>query len=269
MTLLDPPLELLHEPAGLPAFELPDELAAAYPGTLGFAPRSTFANFVQTVDGVTAIPSLPQSNRLIAGGSPADRFVMGLLRASAGAVVIGSGTLAGSPGGSWSPERAFPAAGAAFTELRARLGLPPRLELVVLTARGSVDPTHPALEEGAVVLTTDDAAAGLRAALPAAAEVVSLGSALDPAAAFDLLRGRDFERILSEGGPRVLGAELAAGLVDELFLTVSPLLVGRPRDDGRLSLDDGADLLADGPLAARLIGVRRDGAHIFLRYALA
>jgi riboflavin biosynthesis pyrimidine reductase len=269
MSLLDPPLELLHEPAGLPEFELPDELAAAYPGTIGFPGRSTFANFVQTVDGVTAIPSVPQSNRLIAGGSPADRLLMGLLRACAGAVVIGSGTLEGSPGGSWSPERAFPAAAAAFAELRARLGLAARIGLVVLTARGSVDPAHPALEEGALVLTTDGAAARLRAALPAAAEVVSLGLALDPAAAFALLRQRGFERILSEGGPHALGAEFAAGLVDELFLTVSPLLVGRPHGDGRLSLDDGADLLTSGPLAARLIGVRRDRAHLFLRYAFA
>ena len=138
----------------------------------------------------------------------------------------------------------------------------------MLSARGSVDPAHPALEEGALVLTTDAAAAQLRAALPAAAEVVSLGAAVDPRAAFDLLRDRGFERILSEGGPHVLGAQLAAGLVDELFLTVSPLLVGRPAGDLRLSLDDGADLLPDGPLAARLIGVRRDGAHLFLRYAL-
>jgi riboflavin biosynthesis pyrimidine reductase len=269
VSLLDPPLELLHEPTDLPAIELPDELAAAYPGTLGFPATSTFANFVQTVDGVTAIPSVPQSNRLISGGSPADRFVMGLLRACAGAVVIGSGTLAGSPGGSWSPGRAFPAAAAAFAKLRARLGLPARVELVVLTARGSIDPAHPALAEGALVLTTDRAAAGLRGALPAAAEVVSLGPALDAAAAFALLRERGFERILSEGGPHVLGAQLAAGLVDELFLTVSPLLVGRPHGDERLSLDDGADLLTGGPLAARLIGVRRDGAHLFLRYALA
>jgi riboflavin biosynthesis pyrimidine reductase len=268
MSLLDPPLELLHEPAGLPTFELPDAIAAAYPGTLGFPTRRTFANFVATVDGVTAIPSLPQSNRLIAGGSAADRFVMGLLRACAGAVVIGSGTLAGSPGGSWSPERAFPAAGAAFAQLRSRLGLPARAELAVLSARGSIDPAHPALEEGALVLTTDASAARLRAVLPAAAEVVSLGAAVDPEPAFELLRERGFERILSEGGPHVLGSQLAAGLVDELFLTISPLLVGRPAGDPRLSLDDGADLHPDGPLAARLIGVRRDGAHLFLRYAL-
>jgi riboflavin biosynthesis pyrimidine reductase len=268
MTLVDAPLELLHEPAGLPAFELPDELAAVYPGTLGFAPRRTFANFVASVDGVTAIPSVPRSNALIAGGSAADRLVMGLLRACADAVAIGAGTLAGSPRGLWSPERAFPAAGAAFAELRARLGLAARLELVVLSARGSIDPAHPALEEGALVLTTEAAAPRLRAELPSAAEVAQVGAELDVRAAFDLLRARGFERVLSEGGPRVLGSLLAARLVDELFLTVSPLLVGRPAGDERLSLDDGVDLVPGGPLQARLIGLRRDGGHLFLRYEL-
>ena len=48
MTLLDAPLELLHEPPGLPAFDLPDELRAAYRGTLGFGAPRTFANFVAT-----------------------------------------------------------------------------------------------------------------------------------------------------------------------------------------------------------------------------
>ena len=42
-----------------------------------------FANFVSTIDGVVAIPSLPSSNKLVAGGSAADRFVIGLLRACA------------------------------------------------------------------------------------------------------------------------------------------------------------------------------------------
>ncbi len=269
MTLLDAPLELLHEPPGLPAFDLPDELRAAYPGTLGFGSPRTFANFVATVDGVTAIPSVPRSNTLISGGSASDRFVMGLLRACADVVAIGSGTLGGSPGGVWSPERAFPTAGAAFAELRVRLGLPTRLELVVLSARGSIDPAHPALEDGALVLTTDAAAGRLRAELPGAVEVASLGAELDVRAALDLLRTRGFERILSEGGPRVLGSLLEARLVDELFLTVSPLLVGRPGgDDERLGLDDGADLLPGGPVAGRLLGVRRDGAHLFLRYEL-
>ena len=66
----------------------------------------------------------------------------------------------------------------------------------------------------------------------------------------------------------MLGSLLAANLVDELFLTISPLLVGRTALDERLALVEGADLLPEGPLGARLLGVRRDGGHLFLRYEL-
>ena len=77
------------------------------------------------------------------------------------------------------------------------------------------------------------------------------------------LRERGRRRILCEGGPTLFGSVLAAGLVDELFLTVSPLLAGRG-----LSLVEGVELLPDLRVAGTLAGVRRHGAHLFLRYAL-
>ena len=73
--------------------------------------------------------------------------------------------------------------------------------------------------------------------------------------------------ILSEAGPTVFGSLLAAGLVDELFLTVSPLLAGRSGNDVRLGLVEGIDLLPTIRVAGRLRGVRRQGAHLFLRYS--
>ena len=105
------PLELLDEAGGLPAFELPEQLAELYGGTLGFDEPRVFANFVETADGVVAIPSVPLSNKLIADGSAADRFVMGLLRACADVVVVGSGTMSDSPGGLWTAAQAYPGRG--------------------------------------------------------------------------------------------------------------------------------------------------------------
>ncbi|HZO96318.1 MAG TPA: dihydrofolate reductase family protein [Gaiellaceae bacterium] len=261
-------LELLYEPPGLPAFDLPPELAAAYPGTLGFEETRVFANFVATVDGVVAIPAVAQSNRLIAAGSAADRFVMGLLRACADAVLLGSGTLAASPGGVWTPEQAFPGAAGGFAELRRRLGLAPVPEVVVLTASGRVDPSHPAFEAGALVLTTDGGRDALADRLPGAAALVSTGPGpeLEPHAALAALRERGRRRLLHEGGPHAIGSFLAAGAVDELFLTVSPLLAGRG-PDARLALVERADLLPGLP--ARLAGVRRESDHLFLRYVTA
>ena len=77
------------------------------------------------------------------------------------------------------------------------------------------------------------------------------------------LRGRGRRRILCEGGPTLFGSALADRLVDELFLTVSPLLAGRG-----LPLVEGVELLPGTRVAATLAGVRRHGAHLFLRYAL-
>ncbi|HEY7538085.1 MAG TPA: dihydrofolate reductase family protein [Gaiellaceae bacterium] len=263
------PLELLYEVDGLAHAELPAALAALYPGALGFEEPRLFANFVTTVDGVVAIPSVPGSNKLIAAASESDRFVMGLLRACADALVIGSGTLAASPRGVWTAEQAYPGASEAYAELRRLLGREPELEVVVLSASGAVDPDHPAFAAGAIVLTTDEGAAALDGSLPAASVLsVGPGPRLDVAAAVELLRSRGRGLILSEGGPHVLGSLLEAGLVDELFLTLSPLLVGRRGGDDRLALVEGADLLPGGPAGARLLSVRREAGHLFLRYEL-
>jgi len=261
-------LELVYEPEGLPAFELPDELASLYPGSLGFESPRLFANFVATADGVVAIPSIEQSNRLIAAGSAADRFVMGLLRACADALVIGSGTLDASSGGRWTPNQAYPDAASGYDALRETLGLAPALEVVILTGSGAIDTSHPLFEEGAVVLTTNIGRSLLGNRLPKASTVVPLGPgrAVDPIAAVGALRARGHRLILHEGGPHVIGSFIEAGVVDELFLTISPLLVGRVTLDPRLALVEGADLLPGRNM--RLTGVRRDMDHLFVRYAI-
>jgi riboflavin biosynthesis pyrimidine reductase len=263
-----PPLELLYEPDDLVAFDLPPALAAVYPGTLGFPEPCVFANFVSTLDGVVAIPSVPNSNKLVAGGSSSDRFVMGLLRACADALVIGSGTLSAAPSSLWTPAQAFPDAADDFAELRRRLGRPASLEVVVLSASGLVDPSHPLFASGAVLLTTDDGAARLGGSVPGETAVVSLsdGPLLDLADAMLVLRERGHLRVLTEGGPHVLGSLLDAGVVDDLFLTLSPLVAGRIAADPRLALVEGTDLTAGSPVTTRLAGVRRDVDHLFLRY---
>jgi len=256
------PLELLWEADGLPAFDLPAELTALYPGTLGFDETRLYANFVATIDGAVAIPAVPQSNRLIAAGSADDRFVMGLLRACADAVVIGSGTLAASPGGFWTAKQAYPDAAGAYDDLRRDLGLSAAPEVVILSASGSIDPAHRVVEAGALVLTSDAGAARLGDRAKTVA--LGTGSELDPAAVVSALRARGHRRLLHEGGPHAIGSFLQAGAVDELFLTISPLLVGKP--ETRLGLVEDADLLPG--LNTRLLGVRRGGDHVFLRYEI-
>ena len=80
----------------------------------------------QTLDGVVAIPSVPDSNALIAGGSDADRFVMGLLRACGGRRPDRQRDAAGSARGRWRPDTRLPGRRRAYAELRRDLGLEPR-----------------------------------------------------------------------------------------------------------------------------------------------
>ena len=192
-------LDLLFEDEGLPSFDLPDELARLYGGSLGFATPRLYANFVSTLDGVVAISSVPESNKIIAAGSDADRFLMGLLRAFADVIVVGSGTLHGSPKGLWAPDGPYPAAGDALAELRRRLSLSPDPEVAILTRSGSIDVEHPVFEKGALVLTTRWGKAVLGAKLPSATTVVSVDEELDPLAAIAWLRERGHSQVLTEG----------------------------------------------------------------------
>jgi riboflavin biosynthesis pyrimidine reductase len=262
-------LEIWYEAADLPEFHLPEELRTAYGGDFGLTEPCLVANFVATADGVVALPKVPKSNKLIRASSEADLFVMGLLRASADAILIGARTLEAAPAALWTPERAYRPAARAFAELRRRRGRTAAPEVVVVTGSGKVNPDHPLFERGALVLTTGEGETAL-GGLPAASTVVPLQEtpAIEPAAVIAFLRDRGHRVILSEAGPHTFTSLLNGGLVDELFLTVSPLLFGRGSEGAQLGLLEGPEFLPADLRDARLLSVRREGAHLFLRYAL-
>jgi riboflavin biosynthesis pyrimidine reductase len=269
-TLALQPLELLFEAAELPEFDLPTRLAEVYGGPLGFSEPRLYANFVASLDGVVALPGEIQSNRMISAHSEADRFVMGLLRACADAVLVGAGTMLASPRTMWTAERAYPPAAPLYGELRRSQRRPPRPTLAVLSGSGSLDPRHPALEQGALVLTSERGAARLRGRLPRATTILAVAAEapVDPVAAVEALRRRGHELILSEGGPTAFGALVAAGLVDELFLTTSPLLAGRSPGSPRPALVEHAEFLPARMVEGELLTLRRFESLLFTRYRL-
>jgi riboflavin biosynthesis pyrimidine reductase len=258
------PLELLFEPADLPRFDLPAALVRAYGGGLGFDSPCLFANFVASLDGVVALSGSGESGHVVSQGSAADRFVMGLLRACADAVLVGAGTFRAAAGELWLPDAIFPGAADEFAETRRRLGLRAQPKLVLVTRSGQIDPDQPALH-GALIATTRTGEAVLRSRVPSDARVVVIGSdSLRLRDVLALLRAEGASRVLTEGGPTLFAELLCEELVDELFVTRSPVLFGRYRNDLRKSLADGLDL---GGTALELAGVRRHASHLFLRYS--
>ena len=250
-------IDLLWEEAGLPEQSLPEGLRALYGGPFGLPEQVLYANFVETLDGIVALPPVEKSNALVADSSDADKFLMGLLRATADVVLVGSGTLLASPKGMWRPAGVYPKLADVFAEL----GEP---DVAVVSSGASLDPNHPVLQR-AVLLTTARGAEQFSGVLP---DVVAVndGDWVDLRAAVGVLRERGHQRILSEAGPTIMGSLLADGLVDELFLTVSPVLAGRLGAGSTLGLVEGVALLPQTRVGGRLVSVRRSESHLFLRY---
>lgn len=263
-------LNLLYEESGLPGVGIPPALAAAYGGDLALSEPCVYANFVASIDGVAALgPEHPSSGSVISGGASADRFVMGLLRAFADAVIIGAGTLRASPGHRWTPDFIYPAAADGFAALRHDRHRAARPELVVVTARGNLPVEHPGLQAGAVVVTTTAGAERLDEHLPETCTVLAVDDGPDLAITdvVTTVTARGHTAVLTEGGPHLLGQLVGGGLLNELFLTTSPVLGGRA-DTSRPGLISGLELLPDRPEWAELVSARQYDSYLLLRYRL-
>lgn len=249
---------------------MPPPLAQLYDGGLTIAEGSVYANFVSSIDGIVALEGgTAPSGGIISGRNEGDRFVMGLLRAFADAVLVGAGTVRAEGGRHlWTPDYIFPAGADGFRALRRALHRDGQPRLVIVSARGEVNPDDGAIQNGALVLTTTPAASRLREILPAATEVRAItdGDRLTVDSIFSALKADGLRTILTEGGPSLFGQLLAAHAVDELFVTVSPVLEGQA--DGRsFGMVRGVEF-GRQPVASRLLSARRQDSHLFLRYQL-
>jgi riboflavin biosynthesis pyrimidine reductase len=228
-----------------------------------------YANFVSSIDGIVALEGgAAPSGGIISGRNEADRFVMGLLRAFADAVLVGAGTVRAEGGRAlWTPEYIFPAAADGYRALRHVLKRDATPRLVIVSARGDLNPSERALEVGALVLTTARSAERLRAVVPKATEVRAISDAdrIDVDDIFNALQTDGYRTILTEGGPTLFGQLVESDRVDELFLTVSPVLEGH--SDRSFGLIHGVDF-GRTPKRRRLLSLRRHESYLFLRYEL-
>src|SRR2546422_1336745 len=261
-------LHTLYEAPDQPAYavELPEELAALYDGGLSLSEGAVYANFVSSLDGVASLGGRRGSGAAISGRDGADRFVMGLLRSLADAVLVGAGTLRAEGGQPWTPRWISPDHADAY----ASLDRPDPL-LVVVTASGELDPGEPAFETATLVVATTAGAARLRGRLPATVGLRALaGDRLDGNAILGAIRAEGCHRVLAEGGPRLLATLMGDEVVDDLFLTLSPVLAGRRSDGGgmRPGLVEGIEFLPGAGRWARLLSVKSSRSRLFLHYRM-
>lgn len=259
---------------------LPPKLARLYGCLRMPLPRTrahVFSNFVSTLDGVVSL-GVPghASGGDISGFSAQDRMVMGLLRAIADVVIVGSGTLGVDRRHVWTAEAIYPELAGDYRRLRKALGRGSAPLNVIVSGSGEIDLGLPVFASGkvqALIITTIAGAKRLFKQRPSAsieiraipgvrAGAIAAGAVLD-----EVCRANRSKRILVEGGPRLLGAFYAAGLLDEQFLTLAPQIAGRDAGDGRLSLVMGKAFAPRDALWGTLIDLRRGGSHLFLRYS--
>jgi riboflavin biosynthesis pyrimidine reductase len=274
------PLEMLYEVDQGNALTLPPELASVY-GSLAFPPHPgrpyVIGNFVTSLDGVTSLLVPGQSGGgPISGFNPHDHLVMGLLRAAADAVIVGAGTLRAVPHHVWTAAYVCPALADAYQRLRASLGKRGPPLNVIVTAGADVDPGLRVFQSGEVpvlLVTTSAGARHLRGlGLPPSVQVME-GENTDRLSARSILsvvgRVRPSDLILVEGGPHLLGDFFAEQCLDEQFLTLAPQVAGRNGSPERPGLVAGKRFAPEHPLWGTLVGVKRGGSHLFLRYAFS
>ena len=208
-------------------------------------------NFIASLDGAATHEGL-------SGGlnNADDKQVFDTLRMLSDAVLVGAGTLRAE---GYGPLRLD---GPALAWRRAH-GLPDHPTLAVVSSRLDLDPDSSMLTEAPVrpvVLTHAASPADRRERLAAVADVVLCGErAVDPRAMLAELARRGMPQVLCEGGPHLLGALIEADAVDELCLTLSPVLEGGGA--GRISAGG-----APATRAMRLAHVLTADDMLLLRY---
>jgi riboflavin biosynthesis pyrimidine reductase len=208
-------------------------------------------NFVTSLDGAVTVAG--RSNGL---SGPGDQRVFHIQRDLADVVLVGATTALIERYRGLKPNEVR-------AERRARLGLAPLPPVAVVTGKCSITPESLLISDAIVptIVLTCEAAPGRDKLTDAGADVVVVGDErVDLPLALAELGRRGLYRVNCEGGPRLFGGMIAADLVDQLCLTLSPQLTAG--DAGRI---------AQGPVLPETRGMRlhaalRDDDFLMLTY---
>ncbi len=269
-----------------------DDAYAPY-GNFGFPPPPSdrpwiYSNFVQSLDGITTLMGKHGSGGDISQSSD-DRWLMDLLRANADAIVTGMSTLLEEQRlrGPQSRGIVFQVADPTLRELRTKLGKSRERNIFVTRATDLELSRYKVFDGDAVdaaILTSPAGAERLRAQGSSSHVVVVAagdGETFDLARAIGKLREElGVQYLLCEGGPTLYGSLARADLVDEKFMTVSPIEVGQvvPPEQERLATEPATGILMrptvfggpgftlDQVTHWTWMSCRKSGDHQFNRY---
>lgn len=273
---LDRPFELLFEENPRTGLELPDRYIQVYKGSWNIPRRDrrpyVYSNFVISRDGrVSFIEEGFNSGGPVSGYDRHDRWLMALLRARADAVLIGDMTLKAEPDHLWTAEYIFPEASSGFfSDLRVLEGRAPVPIHCIVSLTGDIPEDTEAIRRGyPVIIATTGAGMAVAEAkgFPANVAVLLLGETLvDLGRLLDLLSSEyGAQTVLCEGGPRLYAHMLEQRLVDEEFLTLSPVVVGEAGDQPRPSLVEGVAFRHNRHPRSLPNSMRRVGHYFYVR----
>jgi riboflavin biosynthesis pyrimidine reductase len=238
----------------LPSCRDNPDLAALYAYPDG---RWLRANMVSSVDGAAHLEGVSAG---LSSGT--DRQVFALLRSLSDVIIVGAATVRIEH---YKPARTR----ALWRYLRA--GRTPTPPIAVITRRLNLDPDSPLVTEAppdarTIVITTAQAPADRRAALEPHADVIVAGQeTVDIKAAISALAERGLHRMLAEGGPHLLAHLVEAGLMDELCLTIGPLMAG-PGASRIVAGNPQPGTRPTPPLPLTLAHVLEDDGFLLCRY---
>lgn len=190
----------------------------AYPEQVRHGRPWLRANMVSGLDGAARLGGVSAGL-----SSEADKRIFGVLRALADVVLVGAETARAE---AYRPAKAR----AEFAAARKAAGQEPAPVIAIVSRSLRLDLSTPLFTEPlvrTVVITTEDSPAEARAAVAKVADLVVSGEgSVDLPAALGSLTERGWTRQLTEGGPRLLGQVVTDGLLDELCLSLAPLITG-------------------------------------------
>ena len=270
------PFQLLFSGEQPATPSLPEAYRQIYPGdwhmpTIPGRPY-VYTNFAQSRDGrISYNEPNASSGGDVTDFNAHDRWLMGLLRVRADAVMSGDATVNLETEHLWTAEFMCPYDSAAFAELRAAEGFAPKPILVIVSLEGKVNFEGLCFRQPdahVVLATTSRGAAHVHGIeCDARIDVHALGESSVDLVRLNQMLYSDYgvRNLLCEGGARLFGSMLAAKQIDEELVTFCPNFIGRSNDKFRPSYTEGVAWMPGKAPYSQPFSLHRVGDFLYMR----